>query len=111
MAAVMAHQTPIGFVVGQPHGTAGTLRGFTALGTHRHAAGAPAVDEQNGLFSPVEILFQLLQQLRSNDLITAGTERLLPIGNDDSWQCVLIETLAQPEEMVVSRPGMIHGFH
>ena len=50
-AAVMAHEPPVGTVIGQPFAAPGALRGLPAVHAHQGPGVAPAVQQQNGLLA------------------------------------------------------------
>ena len=58
IAAVVAHEPLVGAVIGEPCAAPGTFRGFPAVHADQRPAVAPAVQEQDGLFSGGEGLLQ-----------------------------------------------------
>ena len=59
VAAVMAHEPPVGAVVGQVDRTARAGGDLAALAAQGHAAVAPAVEKEDALLSPPQVFLQL----------------------------------------------------
>ena len=77
MAAVVAHEAAVGAVVGHGDAAAGTLRHRAALPAHQHPAAAPAVEKENALLPPPDILLQLPAEDRADGAAVPGPD-LLP---------------------------------
>ena len=111
VAAVVAHQAPVGGVVGQRYAASGTLRHPAALTAEHIAAVAPPVEKEDALLSGGKILLQLLPQ-RSADGAGVALPHLLPqVRDGDLGQLFFVVAPAQQEKLVASLPGGIGTFN
>ena len=62
MAAVMAHQPPVGGMVGHRHAAPGTFRHIAAFAAQHIAAAAPAVQKQDALLTAGKIFLNFLPE-------------------------------------------------
>ena len=62
VAAIVAHQPPVGAVIRQPDGAVRALWDKAAVDAQQHRAAAPAIEKEDALLSPVQVFLQLLLQ-------------------------------------------------
>ena len=93
------------------NGTPWTHRHLATLSTGNHAAGAPAVEKQNGLLSPLQIGRQLSLKLRTDAAAVAGPEFLLHVGDIDGGKGPFIISFAQCYQMIDATLGQIHTLY
>ena len=111
MTAVMAHQPPVGGMVGQRSAAPGALRHMPALSAEHIAAAAPAVQKKDALLSVCQILFKLPPETLSDQAGVSGLELLPEIGNQDLGEVLLIIPAAKHRLVILSplrRPGRLH---
>ena len=83
MSAVVTHQSVICRMIGQTDAAARSLGNMTALAAGYHSVGSTAVQEENGLLSPIQIGLEFLFQRAAERLCIAATKLVLHIGDDD----------------------------
>jgi len=86
----MAHEPPIGAVIGQVDGAPGTGGGFPAVPADGHAAAAPAVEEQDALLPPADVLRKLLPEKLGQAGFVALAKLLLHVRQADVGQTVFV---------------------
>ena len=89
-AAVVAHEPVVGRVVGQLDGAPGALGHLPALPAGHHPAGPPAVEEQNSLLLPLEVVLQLRAQDGAHRPGVALAQLLLQIDDKHLGQGLLV---------------------
>ena len=109
MAAVVAHEPGIGRVEGQPVGAPGTLRAFPAVHADQGPGIAPAVEEQDGLVPPLEIVPHGVQQEIRKGRIVAVFQLLAHVHDLDSGELSSAEAAAELVESVVAFFRPVHG--
>ena len=111
MSAIVAHQPPVGGMIGQGSAAPGALGHIAALAAQQHPAAAPAVQKQDTLLPRRQIFFQLLPQ-RGADQARVAVQYLLPqIRNEDLRQGVFVVAPPQQRLLIASlfrRPGGLH---
>ena len=111
MAAVMAHEPPVGGMIGHGHAAPGALGHIAALSAQEVPAAAPAVQKEDALLSGGQIPFQFLPQ-RGADKAGISGQHLLPhIRDQHLGQGAFV--VAPPQQRLLigpllRRPG---GFH
>ena len=111
VAAVVAHETVVGRVVGQLYRTSGALGHLPALPAGHHPAGPPAVQEQDGLLPPLEILRQLPAQDGADGPGVALAQLLLQIHHQHLGQGPLVVACFQLKQPDLPLFRLIHGLH
>ena len=106
---MVAHQPPVGGVVGQLHRAPGALGHLAALPAGDHAAGPPAVEKQNGLLPPHQVVLQLPAESGADGPGVALAQFLFQVHQDDLRQGFLIEALPQLKQGYLPGPGLVHG--
>ena len=111
VAAVVAHEPSVGRVVGELHRAPWALGHVAALPAGHHSAGPPAVQEQDGLLPPHQVLLQLLPQGAADGGAVARPQLLLHVHDVDLGQGLLVVALPQGEAAVAAALGGVHGLH
>ena len=101
VAAVMAHQPPVGAVIGQVDRAPGTGGHLPAAAAQGHAAVAPAVEEEDGLLPPAEVLLQLLPEGGGETRGVALAQLRLHVRQGDLGQVVGVVALGEGEQVVL----------
>ncbi len=110
-AAIVAHQPVIGAVVGEVHAAPGAFRHLAAAHTLEHPAGAPAVQEEDGLLSPGHGLLHSLKQGTADHGVVACPDLLLHVHQPDLGKGHAVEPACQAAKGVHPRSGPVHGLH
>ena len=111
VAAVVAHEPPVGGVIRQGYAAPGALGDLPALSAKEHAAATPAVEEQNALLAPVQVLRQLPPQHRADGAAVAIADLLAQVGDDHLRQRTAVVALRQLHPVIhalLRRPGGLH---
>ena len=111
VAAVVAHQPAVGRMVGQLDRTAGALRHRSTLPTGHHAAGPPAVEEQDGLLPPDQGVLQGLLKGAADGPSVSRPQLLLHVHHLHLGQGPAVEALLQCEQPTPPGLGAVHGLH
>ena len=109
---MVAHQPSVGGVIGQRRAAPGTLRHMAALPAKQHPAAAPAVQKEDALLSPFQVLFQLPPEVRPNEAGIPGLDLLAEIGDKNLRETLLIIPAAKQLFVILPRlrrPGRLNG--
>ena len=107
----MAHQPPVGGMIGQRDAASGALRHFAAFPAEQHPAVAPPVQKQNTLFPGSQVLFQLLTQRLADGTGVSVPDFLPHVRDRYLRKGPLVIPAAQPLKTVdplSGRPGALH---
>ena len=107
----MAHEPPVGRVVSEVDGAPGAGGHLAALPTAHHPAGAPAVEQQNGLLPPGGGIRQGPGKHAAQVGAVAGAQFPLHIHDLYRGQRPLIVPLFQGKQLVGALPGLVHGLN
>ena len=111
VAAVVAHQPPIGGVIRQRHAAAGTLRHMAALPAQQIPAAAPAVQQQDALLSPPQVFLQLSAEDLPHHPGVARPDFLFQVRHQHLRQCLPVISPAQQRLVIdpmLRVPGGLH---
>ena len=111
VTAVVAHEPAVGAVVGQGNTAPGTLRHRPALPAQQHPAAAPAVEKENALLPPAEVLRQLIPKRGADGAGVAGADLLPQVRDEDPGQGLPVVAAAEDQLLVrppLGLPGALH---
>ena len=111
VAAVVAHQPPVGAVISQGHAAPGALGRFAALAAQQHPAGTAAVEEQDALLPTPQVLLQLPAQGCADHAAVSGADLLPHVGDDHPGQGLPVEPGAEDHFLIHPPLGLIGGLH
>ena len=111
IAAVVAHKPVVGLVVGELDTAPRALGHLAAFGADGGAAGAPTVEEQDGLLPSGDGLRQFVPQQGADGGIISRPQLLLHIGEEHFGQGPLVEPLLELEQLVVACLSVVHSLH
>ena len=111
MAAVVTHEPPVGAVVGQVDRAPGTGRDLPAVAAGHHPAVAPAVEKEDALLSPPEVLFQFLQEELGQTGVIPLPKLRLHVHDVDRGHGLGIVALLQGKQVILAGLGGVSAVH
>ena len=111
VTAVVAHEAGVGAVEGQAVGAAGALGALAAVHADQRPGIAPAVEEEDGLVAPGEVVPHGIQQEFREGGIVAIFQLLAHVHDLDPGELPSTEAAAQLIEPVIAVFRPVHGLN